>query len=120
VLRRAARRIALIYAGIVGGTVVLSALLGVAAGADVRRSIAIGLYIAGAALLVGCFVVGVRGPLRGVSRSGETVPLVGARRVRRATEDERTEASRTAILLFVLGLTVILLGALADPAHRTF
>jgi hypothetical protein len=120
VLRRAARRIATIYAAILGGTVVLSALVGLAAGANLQRSIAIGLYVAGVTLLVGCFVVGARGPLRGVSHSGDTVPLVGARRVRRATEDERSEASRTAILLFVLGLTVVVLGALVDPAHRTF
>ena len=120
VLRQGLRRILVIYLAILGGTVVLSALFGLAAGADVRRSMAIGLYIAGIALLVGCFVVGARGPLRGVNREGDTVPIVGARGVRRATDDERSEASRTAILLFVLGLSLVVLGALVDPAHRTF
>jgi hypothetical protein len=43
--------------------------------------------------------------------------MFGARRFRRATTDERTEASRTAILLFLLGLTLVVLGSLIDPAH---
>ena len=64
--------------------------------------------------------MGVRGPLRGASRDGETVPLLGARRVRRATADERSEAARTSILLFFLGLSQIVLGGLFDPAHRLF
>ena len=120
VLRQGLRRILVIYVAILGGTVVLSALFGLAAGAGVLRSVAIGLYIAGIALLVGCFVVGARGPLRGVNREGDTVPIAGARGVRRATDDERSEASRTAILLFVLGLSLVVLGSLVDPAHRTF
>ncbi|MGZ4339834.1 MAG: hypothetical protein ACXVQ3_07240 [Gaiellaceae bacterium] len=120
VLLHAARRLALIYGAVLGATVVLSTLLGVAAGASLERSIAVGLYVSGALLLVGCFVVGARGPLRGAGHSGETVPLLGARRVRRATSDERNEASRTAVLLFVLGLTLIVLGSLLDPAHKAF
>lgn len=120
VLLQAARRLAIIYGAILVGTVVLSALLGLAAGASLARSIAVGLYVVGAVFLVGCFVVGARGPLRGSGRGGESVPVVGARRLRRATADERTESSRTAILLFVLGLTLVVLGSLLDPAHRAF
>ena len=115
-----ARRIALAYGAIIAGTIALSALLGLAAGASVSRSIAVGLYLAGALLLVGCFLVGVRGPLRGVSKTGDVVPVVGARRVRRATGDERNEAARTSILLFLLVLGLVVLGSLIDPAHRTF
>jgi len=114
------RRIALIYGAIIGGTLVLSLLLGLLAGADPLRSMAVGLYLAGAVLLCGCFIVGVRGPLRGVSKTGDVVPVVGARRVRKATGEERSEASRTSILLFFLGLGLIVLGSLIDPAHRTF
>jgi hypothetical protein len=55
-----------------------------------------------------------------VGRGGETVPLMGARRVRRATGDERTDASRTAIFLFALGLALIVFAALIDPAHKAF
>ena len=114
------RRLAIIYLAVLGGTVVLSALIGLALGASVLRSISVGLYLAGAVLFLGCFVTGARGPLRGVNREGETVPLMGARSVRRASSDERSEAARTSILLFALGLTLVVLGALLDPAHKTF
>jgi hypothetical protein len=109
-----------IYAGIIGGTIALSLLAGLAAGSNLLRAVAIGLYVAGALLFFGCFVMGARGPLRGVSRTGETVPLMGARGVRRASVDERSEATRISILLFVLGLSLVVLGALVDPAHKTF
>jgi hypothetical protein len=114
------RRLAIIYAAVLGGTVVVSALVGLALGASVLRSISVGLYLAGAVLFLGCFVIGARGPLRGVNKTGETVPLMGARHVRRASSDERSEAARTSILLFALGLTLVVLGALLDPAHKTF
>jgi hypothetical protein len=120
VLLGAARRILIIFAGVVGTTVVLSLLIGVAAGSSVARSVSVGLYVGGVAMLVGCFVTGARGPLRGESRSGETVPLIGARRVRRATGDERTDAARSAVFLFLLGLVLVILGALLDPAHKAF
>ena len=114
------RRLAIIAAVALGGTVLVSAGLGAAAGASITRAISVGLYVLGAVLLVGCFLFGARGPLRGISQSGETVPMVGARGVRRATHDERSEATRTALLLFVAGLLVIFLGSLIDPAHSTF
>ena len=117
---QAARRIVLIWAALLVVTVALSALVGAASGSGVQRPIAVGLYIAGIVLLAGCFVVGARGPLRGVSQEGETVPVVSARRVRRATGNERSESARTAILLFVLGLTLVILGSLIDPAHTAF
>ncbi len=120
VLVQGARRLALIYGAVLLGTVAVSALLGLLAGAGLERSIAVGLYVSGALLLVGCFVTGARGPLRGQGNAGETVPLFGARRVRRATTDERTEASRTSILLFIMGLTLIVLGSLIDPTHKAF
>lgn len=120
VLLRGARRLAYIYAGVLGATVAVSALIGLAIGASMARAVSVGLYFAGAAFFLGCFVAGARGPLRGVSRSGETVPILGARGVRRASVDERSEAARTSILLFVLGLTLVVLGALIDPVHKTF
>jgi len=119
-IRTAARRIAILYLGLVGGTVVISALLGLAAGASILRSIAVGLYVAGGGLLVGCFITGVRGPLRGVSKEGDPVPVFIARRIRRATTEERSDAAQLSILLFFLGIGLIVLGALADPAHTTF
>jgi hypothetical protein len=120
VLLQGFRRLAVIYAAVVAATVVVSGLLGLAAGASVARSIAIGFYVTGAVFLLGCFVMGARGPLRGQGNAGEAAPIIGSRRVRRATAEERSEASRTAILLFLLGLTLILIGSLLDPAHKAF
>jgi len=120
VLRAAARRIATIYVTIVLVTLVGSLLLGLLADADLGRSIAVGFYIAGAILLIGCFVTGVRGPLRGVSRGGETVSVLGARGVRKATADERSEATRTSVLLFAMGMSLVVIGAIVDPAHTVF
>ncbi len=105
---------------ITGVTVAASLLIGLVAGSSVARSVSVGFYVAGVALLVGCFVVGARGPLRGVNRSGETVPVFGARRVRRATGDERTDSTKTAIFLFALGLVLITVAAVIDPRHQAF
>jgi len=120
VLREAARRIAVLSGVVVGVTVLASALLGLASGGSIQRAIAVGFYVAGAVLLAGCFVTGVRGPLRGVSKSGDTASALGARRVRRATPDERTEMTRTSILLFFLGMFQIVLGGLFDPTRSLF
>ncbi len=120
VLVQAARRLGLIFGAVLGSTVVVSLLLGLAAGKSLSRSVAIGLYVAGAVALLGCFVMGARGPLRGAGSAGESTPLLAAKRVRRATSDERSEASRTAILLFVLGLVLVVIGSAIDPAHRAF
>jgi hypothetical protein len=120
VLVQAARRLALIFAAVLGSTVVVSVLLGLVAGKSLGRSVAIGLYVAGAVALLGCFVMGARGPLRGTGAAGESTPLLGARKVRRATSDERTEATRTALLLFALGVVLVVIGSVIDPAHKAF
>jgi hypothetical protein len=120
VLLHAARRIALIFGALIAGTVALSALIGLAAGSSLARSASVGLYVAGVLLLVGCFVMGARGPLRGVNREGEAVPTIGARRIRRATGNERSDSTHIAILLFALGLGLVVLGALIDPGHQAF
>lgn len=119
-LLAAARRVTLIFGSLIVGTMAVSALLGVAAGAGFERSVSVGLYSLGATLLVGSFVFGIRGPMRGVSRTGETVPIAGARGVRRATGDERSEAGKTSLLLFAAGLLVVFLGSAFDPIHRMF
>jgi hypothetical protein len=119
-VRAALRRLAIIYGSIVAATVVISAVLGLISGASIERSLAIGFYVAGAILLVGCFIFGARGPMRGESREGEGTSLIGARKVRRATPDERSEATRTALLLFALGISLVVIGSLLDPAHSTF
>jgi hypothetical protein len=120
VLLGAARRIALLFVAIVVGSGVVAGAIGVASGHGLLRSIAVGLYVAGACLLVGCFVMGARGPLRGVGASGETTGALGARGVRRATSEERSDAARTSLLLFGLAIGAIVIAALIDPAHPVF
>ena len=119
-LRQGLRRLGIIFGALIAATVVVSALLGLIAGDSVQRAISIGLYVDGIALLGLCFVFGARGPLRGVSSEGETVPLVGAKWVRRASTDERSEDSRIALAMFVFGIVIVILGSLIDPAHKAF
>ena len=110
----------MILGAITGVTVAASVIIGLLVGSSVARSVSVGLYVAGVALLAGCFVVGARGPLRGVNRTGETVPVFGARRVRRATGQERADSVHTALFLFGLGLVLLVAAALIDPAHQAF
>ncbi len=117
-VRAGLRRIAIAYLSVAGLTVVVSTLLGLLAHDSVLRSIAVGLYAVGAVMLVGCLLFGARGPLRGVSQTGEVVAPIAARGLRRATTDERSEAARTAILLFVLAMGLIVVATLIDPAHK--
>jgi hypothetical protein len=114
------RRLAIAAGALLAATVVVSLLLGLAMGSSAGRSVSVGLYILGALLLVGCFVFGVRGPLRGVSSTGETTSFVGARRLRAATPEERTESTRLALLLFVLGIAIVIIGSVIDPNHKAF
>lgn len=116
----AVRRIAIFYLAVLGAAVSVSLLLGLAAHAHLQRAVAVGCYALGAVCLVGCLAFGIRGPLRGVSSSGETVPLVAARGVRKATGRERLDATHTSLLLFALGISYVVIGALLDPAHRAF
>lgn len=114
------RRLAVAGGAMLAVTVVLSLLFGLAAGAGAARAVSVGLYILGALLLVGCFVFGVRGPLRGVSSTGETTSVVGARRLRTATPAERTTSTRVALLLFALGIAVVVIASIIDPNHKAF
>ena len=110
----------MLVVGLAGGTLVVSLLLGLAAGGRVSRSVATGFYVVAAALLVGCFVVGARGPLRPdwgeKGRGGSVIP----RGVRRAEPAERTGAVRTSLLLFAIGILFVVIGSLLDPDRRAF
>jgi hypothetical protein len=120
VLRAGFRRIVVFLAVVLGGTAAVSAALGALAGADLSRSIATGYYLIGSAVLVGSFVVGVRGPLRSEAvEQGEAAPLRyrASRRLRKTTPEERHEGRRISLGLFALGVALILLGAVIDPSR---
>ncbi|HZT91727.1 MAG TPA: hypothetical protein VFA05_06800 [Gaiellaceae bacterium] len=120
-IRAAIRRVLVLVGVIAAGTVVGSTILGLIAGSGLARSISVGFYVVGTAVLVGSFVMGSRGPLRpewgeGGRPSGAILP----RAVRRATPEERTESVRVSLLLFALGIGLVLVGALVDPTRRFF
>ena len=129
-LRAGFRRILVVLAVVLGGTAAVSAVLGALAGANIARAIATGFYLIGSAVLVGCFVVGVRGPLRSEpteEQDDTTLPAPpgmfrfrGTRRLRKATSEERHEGKRMSLGLFGLGVAVLLLAAAIDPSRRAF
>ena len=122
-LRGAVRRLLAILGALVGGTVLVSLALGALAHANLERAVADGFYVVGAAVLVGSFVLGVRGPLRPDWGDIEDRPSRGAvfpRRIRRTTPDERTDARLNSLALFALGLVLILVGSVVDPSRRVF
>jgi len=136
VLRAAFRRIAAIVAVTLGGTAAVSASLGALSGRSVLHALAVGYYVVGTAVLIGCFVIGARGPLRRAQGDdGEEPGMIppsmfgglfgsGSARRRRgrrkATPEERRGATLTSLGLFALGLLLILIGAVADPSRRAF
>jgi hypothetical protein len=128
VLRSGLRRLLILFVAIFALTSAVSVVLGALAHANLQRALAVGFYVAGAAVLVGSFVLGLRGPLRGdwgeeqgataqMPRGlGGLIPLA----IRRTTSDERSDARRTSLALFGLGVALILIGAGFDPARSAF
>ena len=115
-LRAAGRRLVLIFGVIAGGTAALGALVSVAAGTGMRRSLSVSFYIAGAALLVGSFIMGARGPLRPEWRDDQSLSrFLAPRGLRRANDDEISSSHRSSLLLFGLGLALIGIGVGLDP-----
>lgn len=118
-MRGALRRLSIILGSLVGGTAVISLLIGLAAGSSARRALSVGFYIGGAALLSGSLIMGVRGPLRPEWKDEQTAGrFLGPRGVRRATQDERSSAHRSSLFLFGLGLTMLVIGAVLDPVRN--
>jgi ABC-type transport system involved in cytochrome c biogenesis permease subunit len=117
VIRAALRRLLLLLAGSAIGIGVVSALIGLAAGASFGRSVSLGYYLVGSFLLIAGFFVGNRGPLRSKRETGG-VFFFGPRVVRRATPDEREEAINTSAVFILLGFALIILGVFADDRYR--
>lgn len=129
-LRSGLRRLLILFVVIFALTSAVSLVLGALAHSNLERALAVGFYVAGAAVLVGSFVLGLRGPLRGdwgdeqnadataqMPRGfGALIPMA----IRRTTSDERTDARRSSLALFGLGVALILIGAGFDPARSAF
>jgi hypothetical protein len=124
-LRGALRRIAVLVAAVVGLTAVVSLVIGALDHADLLRALAVGFYVAGAGVLIGSFVIGVRGPLRPEWKEGQEGAMPATRgilpnSVRRATPDERSESKRNSFGLFLFGIALVLIGAGFDPTRHLF
>lgn len=125
-IRSGLRRLAIAFGVIFALTTVISLIIGALAHASLERAIAVGFYVAGAAVLVGCFLLGLRGPLRadfGAEQQHLELPRRGVlmpRSIRRATPDERVESKRNALALFALGMLLIVIAVAFDPRRRAF
>jgi hypothetical protein len=111
-LRAAGRRFAILLGAIAAGTAALSLLLGLAAGAAVGRSVSLGFYLVGSFLLVAGFFIGNRGPARfeGEEHGG----LLGPRRLRWASLEERTTTLNESALFVSIGFALLVAGMLVD------
>jgi hypothetical protein len=128
-LRAALPRILALIAVVLGGTSAVAAVAGALTGRSIAHALATGYYVVGAAILVGSFVLGSRGPFRSEVEDLNTENWGGQpatyrvrtrRRRRKATPQERAESKRSSVGLFVLGVALVLLGALIDPTRRAF
>jgi hypothetical protein len=118
VLRATARRFAVLLVLVVGGTALVSLALGALFGSGVSRSVSLGFYSIGSALLIMGFFVGNRGPARvkgdpGVSFFG----IFRDRRLRWATAEEQVESLSLSFVFVALGLVLIVLGIVTDTRY---
>jgi hypothetical protein len=121
VLAAAARRFLLIL-GVVGGASVLIGLaIGLLAGSSPNRSISLGLYLSGAVLLIGGFLLGNRGPLRRAGESGGDGgggAMTFGRSLRRATPDEFRDSVNMTVLLVVIGFILLIAAVAVDSRYE--
>jgi hypothetical protein len=105
--------------------VAVSLVFGTLAHVAALHAISVGLYFAGALMLAIGFFHGVRPPVRtqddGRSlRGGVFGLLLSSGTVRGATPEEHRESHQSAALFIGLGLVLVVIGGLIDPAHRVF
>jgi hypothetical protein len=111
----AARRFLTLLGVISCLAVVLGGLLGLITGNSLNRSISLAFYGAGAFLVAGGFVFGVRGPYRSVSDEG-TIRV--GRRLQRVSPEEQRESINITVLLVVLGFVLLAIGAAIDDRYQ--
>ncbi len=115
-LRAAARRYLTLLAGIAAATTVVSVVLGLATGTRLNRSISLGFYAIGSFVLIAGFFIGNRGParLKGEEHGG----LLGPRRVRWATREERVLTLNESAIFVSIGFLLLVVGVLVDDRVR--
>jgi hypothetical protein len=101
-------------------TAAVSLVIGVIIGANVERSLALGFYLTGCALILAGFFVGNRGPARAKGDSdavGGVFAYFGTRRIRWATLSEQHESINSSALFVTLGFVLIVVGFAFDARH---
>jgi hypothetical protein len=102
-------------------TTVLSGLLGLATGTELRRAVSLGMYLVGSVMVVGAMFVSARPPVKADEDGAEARRswLAGpVGRARFATAEERRDLFSVSWLLLALGLVVVTAGLLVDGRHR--
>jgi hypothetical protein len=116
-----ARRFAVIAAGAIVCTAVLSLLVGVLFRASALRSLSIGFYLVGALFLTLGFFYGTRPPVRQDSSAGMFGSFFGAfygrGAVRFASPEEREESISSSAVFVTLGVVLLIFGVLFDRRH---
>ena len=115
------RRLAILLAATAVGIAVVAALLGLAFGSSLTRSVSLAYYVVGTFLLVLGFFAGNRGPLRPRAGDEASDPVTGlfgvgiaTRGARVATDVERKDSVATAGMFLTVGIWLILLGIVID------
>jgi hypothetical protein len=115
------RRLAVLLVAAAVGIGGLAALVGLAFGSTVGRSISVTYYVVGAFLLVLGFFAGTRGPLRPRGSEEASDPITGmfgvgisSQGAREATEGERKDTIATAGIFLAVGIWLIALGVVID------
>lgn len=81
------------------------------------RAVSLGFYALGTFLVVLGFLGGSRGPLRSDDDGALGPSLRSARRMRRATLDERQDAMNGAAVMIVIGLALVAVGVVIDSRY---
>lgn len=111
-IRSGLRRLLIGFAALVAGATVVSTVIGLVVGANLTRSISIGLYAVGAMSTAFGFALASRASFRVPQRHSAGEALAGAR-------PENVQESRaTAVLMIGIGMTLLVLGVAVDPRAR--
>jgi hypothetical protein len=101
-------------------TAIGSLVIGAILGAHFERSLTLGFYLTGCALIVAGFFAANRGParLKGDSdASGGIFTFFGTRRIRWASLGEQHEAINSSAIFVTLGIILIFIGFAFDAKH---
>src|SRR3954452_7796936 len=113
-LAAAARRFAILLGSITLATVVVAALIGLAAGSSLNRAISLGLYLVGSFLVIAGVFLGSRGPARLKHDEDAHEALARGRRVRWASRDERLQSINESAIFVSIGIVLLVLGIVVD------